>query len=203
MTLEILGKDSGEYHILVNAAKETAAVKGFSIEVGLREGGGSQCMMSQYDGHHKTHIALDPYGSLPYFWKEGQLASWIYDNSMRNKTVAALYSQTIGTNINFLFVNLTDVDYFSRFGDGVPIYTEGYEEKMNLYSCVHLDAEHTVSALSRQIDFFGSRTSNKGMIVIDDVTFFDIGLIETQLFSHGFKVFDKGSVKGAYQRVDI
>lgn len=201
--MERLGTDSGEYDILVEAAHQARAIDGISIEIGLREGGGSQFMIEALNDPvigPRTHVAVDPYGSLPYEWKQGQIASWTYDNRMRDEAVSKLFAMVSKTNVNFLFINLTDDQFFKRYADGIPLYnTDAFEKIVNVYSIAHLDAVHSVEALSAQIEFFDTRMVAGSLIVIDDIKdFYDTDIVENLLFSKGWKIFKKGSKKGAY-----
>ena len=197
-----LGTDSGEYDLLSRAAASVMNMDGLSIEIGLREGGGSQYMIEQLFEStmpDKIHVAIDPYGSLPYEWQEGKIAGWIYDDRMRNQALSSLYGLTSGTNVNFIFFNLTDDQFFKRFSDGIPVFTKGKEVLINEYSLVHLDAVHSVAAINKQVDFFAPRMKQNAIVVIDDITeYYDTSKVEENLFKHGFKVFEKGTKKGAY-----
>ena len=195
-----LGTDSGEYEILAEAAALADKHEGLSIELGLREGGGTQYMIEQYT-KPKTHIAIDPYGSLPYEWMDGVIANWVYDNSMRNEALAALYQKTVRSPVNFLFFNLTDQQFFDRFSTGVPIFENGSERLETVYSIVHFDAVHAVRVILNEIDFFLPRTSEGSIFVFDDVEgFYDHSQIEKKMLENGWRVLKKGSKKASYIR---
>lgn len=199
-----LGTDSGDYaEILGRCAQfiELNNVPGLSLELGLREGGGTQYMIEQY-ASPRTHIAIDPYGSLPYEWQENTIASWVYDNQMRNHAVSSLFHMTNRTNVNFVFLNLTDQDYFDRFVDGYPTFVDGKRELIDKYAIVHLDAVHAIHAIENQINFFLPRISVNGIIVFDDVQgFYDHSTIEIQVLERGFVKHLIGSKKASYRKV--
>jgi hypothetical protein len=200
--MERLGTDSGEYDILADAAWESRKVDGLSIEFGLREGGGSQHMIEALLDPAvgpRTHIAVDPYGGLPYEWKQDQIAGWTYDDRMRNDAVSKLLGMTAKGNVNFLFFNLTDEQFFDRFSDGVPVYQTGEERVISTYAIAHLDAVHSVEAISAQIEWLDPRMVAGSIIVIDDILdFYDTDEVEALLFEKGYTIFKKGTKKGAY-----
>lgn len=202
--MERLGTDSGEYEILQEAAREARAVDGISIEIGLREGGASQMMIEALTDPAigaRVHVAVDPYGGLPYEWQQDAIAGWVYDDRMRDVALSKLHNMVSGgkNNVNFIFFNLTDDQFFNRFGDGVPVYHSGEEQIMTVYSIAHLDAVHSVEAITAQIEFFDPRMVPGSLIVIDDITdFYDTDAVEKVLFDKGFTIFKKGTKKGAY-----
>lgn len=197
-----LGTDSGEYHILENAARAVKDMPGISVEFGLREGGGSQYMIEAAMDTtlpQKVHLAVDPYGSLPYEWKQGKVAGWVYDDRMRNNALIGLYGMTIGSSVNFVFMCMTDDQYFLRFSDGLPTFVKGKEEILTDYCIAHLDAVHTLEAIVKQVDFLAPRMKPSAIIVIDDIKdFYDTETVENHLASLGFKVLEKGTKKGSY-----
>lgn len=203
--MQRLGTDSGDYEILGRAAAHVRNRPGLSIEVGLREGGGSQYMVEQlFDSTlpHKLHVAVDPYGSLPYEWKQDQIAGWVYDNRMRNEALIGLYTLTLKSKVNFQFFNMTDAMFFSRFWDGVPVFEDGRTEVLNEYDIAHLDAVHSYEAIAAQVDFFAPRMTEGAIIVVDDITdFYDTDRVESHLGDSGFEVWEKGTKKGAYIKV--
>lgn len=197
-----LGTDSGEYEILRRAAEKVRDLDGISIELGLREGGGSQHMVEPLmDSSLKSrvHIAIDPYGSLPYEWKEGEIAGWVYDNTMRNNAVMNLYKLTHKTKINFLFFCMLDTQFFKAFGDGVPVFYAAEQLLLKDYILVHFDAVHSLSVVMQEVEFFLSRTVTGSVFVFDDVVgFYDHSKVEEILFSNGWSILEKGQKKASY-----
>lgn len=202
--MSYLGTDSGDYvEILAAAAMsvDMAKVPGLSVEVGLREGGGTHHMIVQYN-HPRTHIAIDPYGSLPYEWQENTIAPWVYDNEMRNNAVAALFQLTNGTNVNFVFLNMMDSDYFELFAKGYPLFVDGKRVVENRYAIVHLDAIHALHAIERQVEFFAPRISPNGMLVFDDIEgFYNHAHIEQIVLEKGFVRHAIGTKKASYRKL--
>jgi hypothetical protein len=199
----MLGTDSSEYEILSRAAAQVINHDGLSVELGIREGGGSHYMIEQFfnSSTDKTHIGIDPYGSLPYEWKQNEIAGWVYDNTMRHNAIMNLLKITHKTNVNFIFFNFTDDIFFSKFADGVPIYIKGKEEIVNNYSIVHFDAIHSVEAITKEVNFFIPRTTKGSMFVFDDIVdFYDHSKIEEIILNAGFEVFEKGNKKASYKK---
>lgn len=201
----ILGTDSGEYEILRRAAEAVRDLDGLSIELGLREGGGSQHMVEPLMDtslKSRVHIAIDPYGSLPYEWKEGEVAPWVYDNTMRNNALINLYKMTHKTKVNFLFFCMLDNQFFDRFKDGVPVFYAAEEKLLNEYVLVHFDAVHSFSVVQEEVEFFLPRTIPGSIFVFDDINgFYDHESIEKLLFAQGWSIKEKGLKKASYVKV--
>lgn len=193
-----LGTDSDEYEILGRAAAAIDGVSGLCIELGLREGGGSQWMIENYKSR-RTHIAIDPFGSLPYEWQQDTIAPWVYDNTMRNRAIADLMNLTNGSSTNFIFFNMTDAEYFKRFADGVPVFLGGKSYLEVQYALVHFDAVHSIEAIENQIDFFNDRVAQKARFVFDDVVgFYDHDRVQRKLQSLGWTAVEIGQKKASY-----
>jgi hypothetical protein len=196
----VLGKDSSEYEIIQEAVYKAASVPGMTCELGVREGGCSELIMKslQSSGQAKTHIGIDPYGNVLYETSEGNVCRHDYTNEMRDRAVIGLYGIAKETNINFLFFNLEDTEFFDRYYDGVPIYQE--EKRIETqYSFVHVDAAHSFKSVVDALEFFSERMAPGATIVFDDIGNYDHNTVERDyLFKMGFGLLRKGNVKAAY-----
>ena len=92
--------DGTEYDILYEASKNIIGVPGFTCEIGLREGGGSEAIMQgSLDAKDKRiHIAIDPFGDIPYAVEYPDAATeaiWKpilkYPNQMKRKCLPNIY----------------------------------------------------------------------------------------------------------------
>jgi hypothetical protein len=199
-----LGTDSGDYHVLLNAAKQVSWTPGIILELGVREGGGLQWMIDgliSTDNKNRVVVGLDPYGDLPYEWQEGAIAGWTYSNEMKNRAIAGLHSYVMDKPVNLVMMNLTDTEYFTRFADGLPVYMNGKAEIINQYALVHFDGPHNLKDIDNEMEFFFTRTPIDGIWVFDDVTgFYDHDAVEKRLFNTGFEVIEKTAKKASYRR---
>jgi hypothetical protein len=121
------GRGDGEdYHILTEAMEYAVRAPGFSLEIGVREGAGSKIMIEAYRKANKkiprVHIGLDPYGGIIYNYADDENVVDAYPNKLRDCAIPALFQMCAGSNVDFLFFQMTDEQFFKRFADGVPIY---------------------------------------------------------------------------------
>lgn len=199
------GFDSGEYEFLGEAVELSKDVEGICCEVGVRLGRGTAEIMESVRQFcpNKKVIAVDCYGSLPYIGREHIGAIRLdYDNPMKAKCMAQLWEYVIENPVNFDFIPLTDYAFFDKFSDGVPNY-ELEESLLTKYSMVHLDAQHTVADVSRQIIWFNERMLSGATLVIDDITidFFDIIPVNLLLVDLGWVILKQGVKKGLYKKL--
>lgn len=200
MTIDLPG-DSADYHLLTKGVQLSANTPGLTCEIGLRRGGGTKHIIDALAIHapHKVHIAIDPYGHIPYEHKEGQPVRLDYTNDMRDECLANLYQYTRQKRVPFIFFNLEDTEFFKRFRDGVPVYNLE-KEIVNQYSFVHLDGPHAVGPLEEEIMFFLDRIQPGACWVFDDVVgYYNHDIIEGILLFNGFKLIDKTHHKALYQ----
>lgn len=201
MNIELPG-DSGDYHLLTKGVELSKHTPGLTCEIGLRRGGGTKHIIDALAIHapHKVHIAIDPYGHIPYEHKEGQPVRLDYTNDMRDECLANLYQYTRLKKIPFLFFNLEDTEFFNRFADGVPVY-DLEKTIWNEYSFVHFDGPHAFLPLVDEIHFFHNKARPGACWVFDDVTgYYDHDRIEKEyIIPAGFKLIDKTHHKALYQ----
>lgn len=194
----ILETDSVEYDILFRAALASTAATGASCEIGVREGGASELILraTHINKSSRLHIAVDPWDSDAY------------PTLMRRRTTLRLSMMADAMNLDLLILPWEDTDFFARCADGVPFYQgddAGRLESMietnfkcqntlvTEYSFVHIDADHTVPAVQRAIDFFATRTSLGGCWVFDDIhSYVDTPMLDC-LESLGFTVVERGA----------
>jgi hypothetical protein len=200
----ILPGDSGDYELLTRGIAETSHLGGLTCEIGLRRGGGTKVIMDtlsllkQNGQGIRTHIAIDPYGHIPYEHKEGQVVQLDYTNEMRDECLMNLYAYSRLHGIPFIFFNLEDTEFFKRFGDGVPTYN--VEKKIiNLYSFVHFDGPHATRPLQDEINFFLPRMQPGACWVFDDVVgYYNHDEIEEYILENGWELVVKKHHKALY-----
>jgi hypothetical protein len=102
--------DGREYEVLVESSKKVVGVEGLSCEIGLREAGGSIRMIQalQETNQKRVHIAIDPYGNIPYHMHENQCLNAGYCNDMRDDTLHHMYELCKNKKQDFLFFPLFD-----------------------------------------------------------------------------------------------
>jgi hypothetical protein len=193
--------DSADYHLLTKGIELSAGVPGLTCEIGLRRGGGTKHIIDAIAQYcpGKTHIAIDPYGHIPYEHKEGQVVQLDYTNDMRDECLANLYQYTRMKQVPFIFFNLEDTEFFKRFGGGVPVYN--IEKRVEVdYSFVHYDGPHAVYPLLEEIMFFLGRVQPGACWCFDDIVgYYDHAQVEDVLFRNDFKLIDKTRHKALYQ----
>lgn len=196
-----LPTDSGEYHLLTKGIELSKEIPGLTCEIGLRRGGGTKHIVDALVKHGiKTHIAIDPYGSIEYEHKEGDFVRLDYTNEMRDECLTNLYAYARQIGIPFVFFNLEDTEFFNRYKDGVPLYSH-VKQIANQYSFVHFDGPHAVKPLVEEVKFFDSRTPAGGCWCFDDVKgYYDHDAIEKVLIKSGFVLIEKGDHKALYQK---
>jgi hypothetical protein len=169
----MLGRDSLEYDLLRHAAEAVMRqqVPGLTCEIGVRAGGGSQEIIEAIAGApvRTTHVAIDPWGSLPYH----QPCPSAYDNPMKRQCLADLYAYANDLAVDVLVFVLTDAEFFHRFADGVPIYADGGARRVNEYCLVHFDGPHSIDVIESEMRFFGPRAPVGAQWVIDDYLWFN------------------------------
>jgi hypothetical protein len=199
--------DSTNYHLIQDAACNVVDVPGLFCEIGFRAGAGIRFMM---EGIHKTKskrtlIAIDPYGSIPYegYEKDNKTIVWEdtpYSNQMMKETLE-LMNRYVACYpyLHFLFFPMEDFEFFKRFSDGVPVYTDTEKKIVNEYALVHFDGPHTYDIVLNETKFFQDRTPIGAMFVYDDIShFYNHNKIEEFLFESGWLLVEKTMNKASY-----
>jgi len=203
-----LTTDSAEYEILFRAVGGVAQLdrNALSCEIGLREGGGSKWMIEALaitDQFDRTHIAIDPYGNIEYETAEGIATRHDYTNEMRNRCMKDLYqylSDEVNDRINVLVFILEDTEFFTRFENGVPLYSH-VKRIADKYAVIHFDGPHAHLPLIAEAEFFIPRTLQGGMFVFDDIGNYDHQAFEDWLLPQGFILVEKGVRKASYRKI--
>lgn len=208
MALQDNGRD---YHILTSAAKKIKGTKGLTCEVGLREGGGSKYIIDALIDNGdtgRTHIAIDPYGSIPYVQSENNKAlvhgekNGPYPNSMMKRCLSELYGYIGNKDIEILFFPLEDTEFFDKFYDGVPVYQHGEKEIVNTYALTYLDGPHDLESTMRETVFFADRGVPGSILVYDDIAnYYDHSKIKEYLLAINWKILEEADSKNSYVKV--
>lgn len=202
----LMPTDSAEYELLREAAALGSKVDGMSCEIGVRRGGGSRMIMEEFlrAGVRKTHVMIDPWGDIPYMTTENNhvVLPTDYTNDMRAQFYTELGVWMQGKNVNSVVFNLTDEEFFKRFGDYVPTYVDKQIINETHYCMVHLDGPHSSAPVNAEVDFFAPRMKAGAMMVCDDTNLYDHwGISDPHILKSGFKLYKKGVRKAVYQRV--
>ena len=193
--------DSTEYHLIT---KEIGKLElnqvTLTCEIGLREGLGSKIIMDAIlDSKPKLykHVAVDPYNNLSYehYDNEGSVVPG-YTEEMKQKTVSYLYQNYP----DFDFFHMTDDYYFKTMGEGHQFVLNQQLVIFGLYQVVHLDGPHTTKAVIDEVGFFIPRMASKGLIILDDYTDLQMGIVDMLLKTYNFNVVEKGDNKIIYQK---
>jgi hypothetical protein len=193
----ILG-DSSEYEFFDEAIQLLKNPIGVSVEIGVRRGMGTKCIIDAYRKYHPnislTHLGIDPYGNILYRTSDSDKGGRLdYTNKMKQDALLAI----IKDYPEFNFVNLEDSEFFKRYADGYPIYN--YEKKLlTQYETVHFDGPHDTESVMKEVNFFLDRRPKQCVYIFDDIDTHDIDKIGEHLIWNGFKQFKKGNRKAVY-----
>ncbi len=193
--------DSTEYHLITEQiGKLKLGQVTLTCEIGLREGLGSKIIMDAIlDSKPKLykHVAVDPYNNLSYehYDNEGSVVAG-YTEEMKQKTVSYLYQNYP----DFDFFHMTDDYYFKTMGEGHQFVLNQQLVLFGLYQVVHLDGPHTTKAVIDELSFFIPRMASKGLIILDDYTDLQMGIVDMLLKTYNFNVAVKGDNKIIYQK---
>lgn len=177
------------YDIQYKAAQHIKGVPGLTCEIGLFCGAGSESIMQGCidNNDYRTHIAIDPYGNIPYYCNDGNSPVQLgYDNQKKHTTLPKLHTWANEHNTDFIFFNMEDTEFFKRFSDGVPVYDSdilriaisGYKRVINQYALVYFDGPHSLKIVLNEIDFFMPRTPPGGIWIFDNINYYDHASIE-------------------------
>jgi hypothetical protein len=190
--------DSKEYEFFDEAIKLLKNPIGVSVEIGVRRGMGTKCIIDAYRKYHPgvklKHLGIDPYGDIIYRTADSDLGGRLdYTNKMKQDALLDIIKEYP----EFNFINLEDSEFFKRFADGYPVYD--YEKKLlTQYEMVHFDGPHDTDSVMKEVNFFLDRKPKQCVYVFDDIDTHDIDKIGKHLISHNFKEFKKGERKAVY-----
>lgn len=198
--------DSDEYDYLTKAVELSAAVEGMCCEIGLRLGLGTATIISAVREFcpSKLVVSVDPYGNIPYTGREPDGEThYDYTDDMRNECMVNIWAYVRQNPVDYRFFQMSDDEFFTRFSGNVTRY--GYEGRFleAMYSMVHLDAQHTVKDVSRQIIWFDDRMERGAMLAIDDVTpdFIDFEPIAHLLTGLKWEELKRGGKKSLWRKL--
>lgn len=198
----MLGTDSLEYEVFYDAVTHIKGIEGMTCEIGLRAGGGSDHIISalfKNKDFGRTHVMIDPYGNIEYETSEGLITTHDYTNRMRDNAIVDIYTKYMNTPINLLFFPLEDTEFFSRYHDGVPVYSN-HKKILTKYALVHFDGPHAIKPLVTETMFFIPRLAEKAVFVYDDIGNYDHNAFEKEIMDlhPKMKTIFKGQRKAAY-----
>ena len=184
-SLEIDG-DVKCYESMVKYLLEIKDVPGITCEVGLRRGGGTVHIMNTLlsNNDKRPHVCVDPYGTIMYTDIAGTHRT-DYTNQMRNQTLSDIFRFAYDNNVNLIFFNMEDSEFYNRFKDGVPIY-DMEKEIVNEYSFVHIDGQHDLESVMVAAEYFKDRISVNGFIAFDNTEQYDHVVVDSFLKDNGF-----------------
>ena len=201
-----LPTDSANYEVLYEGVLMAKGVPGATVEIGVREGGGSKYIMDALvasEQHtEKVHIGIDPYGNIEY-----DRDNWFgvgrcdYTNEMRDRAMINLYMYAQQNKINFYMFNMEDTEFFARFADGVPVYNQN-KFINNQYSFVHFDGPHTIEWLNLEVPFFHDRSPVGAVFAFDDVQMYEHELLDERLLEIGYERVMETERKWLYKKIE-
>lgn len=207
----MLQDNGSDYEVLMRACRKVKGVPGLTCEVGLREGGGSKYMIDTLlanEDFGRTHVAIDPYGSIPYIQSETNTIGGFeggtgpYPNEMMKYTLRDLYGYICNKDIQVLFFPFEDTVYYAMFGGGVPVYHDGKKEYVNQYACVYMDGPHNLESTMDETKFFADRSTPGSVLVYDDInTYYDHNSVREWLERQRWAELETMGTKAAYIKV--
>lgn len=198
--------DSDEYDFLAKAVEVSKDVEGMCIELGLRLGLGSKTIIDAVREFcpNKLVVSVDPFGNIPYTGREPDGEThYDYTDDMRNECMANMWAYIKENPVDYRFIQLSDYDFFEVYKGGIWRYGYNGGKGEYRYSMVHLDAQHTVKDVSRQIIWFNGWMNRGATLVIDDVTpdFLDFEPIEHLLKGLQWEELKRGGKKSLWRKL--
>ncbi|MGV7234721.1 MAG: class I SAM-dependent methyltransferase [Nitrosomonadaceae bacterium] len=201
---QTLPGDSKDYDLITRAIQAIPENKnGMTCEIGLRQGGGTRFIMdalAKSSLPFKVHVAVDPYGNIVYARKEGVDRRMDYTNHMRDESLGYIYQYAMKVGINFVFINLEDTEFFNRYSDGVPVYSDN-KHLLSEYIFVHFDGPHQLHLIVNEFVWFNERMTTGSTIVFDDVSGYDHDTVEKDILKAGWNLLEKTPRKASYQKL--
>jgi len=194
----MISGDSFEYEFFDEAIQLLKNPIGVSVEIGVRRGMGTKCIIDAYRKYHPhillKHLGIDPYGNILYRTSDNDKGGRLdYTNKMKQDALLAIIKEYP----EFNFINLEDSEFFKRYADGYPVYD--FEKKLlTKYETVHFDGPHDTESVMKEVDFFLERRPEQCVYIFDDIDTHDIDKIGEHLIWNGFKEFKKGKRKAVF-----
>lgn len=199
-----LSGDGIDYDVITFAIESIPQhMEGMTCEIGLRLGGGTKYIieaLGKSELPYKVHIGIDPYGHLPYQWREHVNVRMDYTNTMRDMIIGEIYKCGMDNNVNFIFKNMTDIEFFKRYSDGVPVYDEE-AYLLSKYVFTYFDGPHDSKSLKTEFLWFNDRMESGATVVFDDVTFYDFEVLHPFIMENGWNILKFTQKKAAYQKI--
>jgi hypothetical protein len=198
-----LYKDGNDYHVIESVCLAVKDIDGLICELGINRGGGIELLINTFNSFDQKRIfvGIDPYGDIPYA-DIGGVRSVGYDNNVKSMFLKDIYNLCHETNTYFLFYNMTDVQFFKRFYDGVPVYKNCKETIVDDYALVIIDGPHTTEAARLEFEFFNTRVVSGGIIIFDDIEQYPhMESLDEYIRSQGFEHFQITTYKAAYRKL--
>lgn len=192
--------DSYNYEILRQAASSIKNVPGAVCEIGTRLGGSLKHIVDgliSVNDLNRNIVCVDPYGNIDYVHHETQVVKLDYTNTMRNTALKNIYEYVEHLPVNVVLMCMEDTEFFKRFSDGVPFYQENKKIETT-YSLVFFDGPHSTAPILNEVEFFKSRVASGSIFVFDDIETYPHQIVEDQLLSIGFAIYNKGNRKASY-----
>ncbi len=154
-------------------------------------------------GLDKVVVSVDPYGSIKYICREPDGPCRLdYTEEMMHDCCGLMHPYAKSKNVKWRFFPLEDVEYFSVFANGLPLYDleKRYE---NRYSMVHFDGPHSVAQILTEVEFFNERTPSGAVYVFDDAIpeFYDHEQVHAVLINTGWELVKQGVKKAMYRKI--
>jgi len=187
----MISGDSKEYEFFDEAIKLLKNPIGVSVEIGVRRGMGTKCIIDAYRKYHPgiklKHLGIDPYGDIIYRTADSDLGGRLdYTNKMKQETLLDLIKEYP----EFNFINLEDSEFFKRFADGYPVY-DNEKKLLTQYEIVHFDGPHDTESVMNEVNFFVERKPEQCVYIFDDIDTHDIDRIGEHLIWNGLKKLKK------------
>lgn len=198
MREQILETDGVEYDILADAVKSVKDVPGLILEIGTRKGGSMQIIIDALleSGQENRHVlSVDPYGHIPYnTGNQFGITRYDYTNDMKKKAMADLFAYVQEKPVNFIPVCWTDRAFIHYFMEnGWPVY-DIEEADIWQIAFAFLDGPHDTESVLYELRFLESYMPSGGMVVIDNIDYFDMDGILIRLIDV-FDVIKRGDHK--------
>ena len=155
-----------------------------TCEIGVREGLGSQIIMDEITrrlpGVRYKHIAIDPYGNLPYQHYDNSPGKQVFDYSdqMKDQMIKDFTRYP-----EFKFHNLTDTEFMDKHPDMGP------------FDFVHFDGPHMTKNVLTESIWFANRSRRGTRFVFDVYTKYEMDQVAYCLTYFDFKTIEAGENK--------
>ena len=130
----MIGGDSKEYEILIEACESLTSDNLFTVEIGVRQGLGSKLILENLKHKKHWHIGIDPYGNIsyPHFDNKPSIVC-NYTNSMKVDLLRDLNFE------NFTLYQLGDDEFMKSLSllvNQLSYYWCNYKQLMVCYQNV-------------------------------------------------------------------